>query len=98
MFITEPNMIRPFRVPAGKLVGVITIVLSRGMLAHYMPGMPSALVPIEWWIFLGWTVLGGAMYGYASMKNPGKSKEIMDHELHELKIINQQWLKENPYK
>jgi amino acid transporter len=94
----EPNMVRPFRVPAGKLVGIVTILLSLGMLALYLPGMPSALVAIEWWIFLGWTVLGFALYGYATMKNPGKSKEIMDHELHELKISNQQWLKENPYK
>ena len=68
------------------------------MLALYLPGMPSALVAIEWWIFLGWTVLGIALYGYATMKNPGKSKEVMDHELRELKIMNQQWLKENPYK
>lgn len=94
----EPDMVRPFKIPAGKLVGIITIILSLGMLALYLPGMPSALVAIEWWIFLGWTVLGVALYGYATMKNPGKSKEIMDHELRELKIANQQWLKENPYK
>jgi amino acid transporter len=94
----EPDMVRPFKIPAGKLVGIITIILSLGMLALYLPGMPSALVAIEWWIFLGWTVLGAALYGYATMKNPGKSKEIMDHELRELKIANQQWLKENPYK
>lgn len=94
----EPDMVRPFRVPAGKLVGIITIILSLGMLALYLPGMPSALVAIEWWIFLGWIVLGGVLYGYATMKNPGKSKDIMDHELRELKTANQQWLKENPYK
>ena len=94
----EPNMVRPFRVPAGKLVGIVTIILSLGMLVLYLPGMPSALVAIEWWIFLGWTVLGGALYGYASMKSPGKSKEIMDHELVELKAMNQEWLKEHGYK
>lgn len=94
----EPDMVRPFKVPAGKLVGIITIILSLGMLVLYLPGMPSALVSIEWWIFLGWIVLGGALFGYASMKNPGKSKEIMDHELRELKVANQKWLKENPYK
>lgn len=94
----EPDMVRPFKVPAGKLVGIITIILSLGMLVLYLPGMPSALVSIEWWIFLGWIVLGGVLYGYASMKNPGKSKEIMDHELRELKVANQKWLKENPYK
>ncbi|MBF2719597.1 amino acid permease [Psychrobacter sp. NG254] len=94
----EPDMVRPFKIPAGKLVGMITIALSFGLLALYMPGMPSALTAIEWWIFFGWTVLGVALYGYATIKYPGKSEAIMAEELRELKIVNQLWLKENPYK
>lgn len=39
----EPDMVRPFRIPAGKLVGMVTIALSFGILMLYMPGMPSAL-------------------------------------------------------
>ncbi|MGO2560582.1 APC family permease, partial [Psychrobacter sp.] len=92
----EPNMVRPFKIPAGKLVGMVTIALSFGLLVLYMPGMPSALTPIEWWIFLGWTVLGVALYGYATVKYPGKSEAIMAEELRELKIVNQLWLKDNP--
>ncbi len=94
----EPDMVRPFKIPAGKLVGIVTIILSFSLLALYMPGMPSALIGIEWWIFLGWTVLGLALYGYATMKNPGKSEAIMSEELRELKLVNQQWLKDNPPK
>lgn len=94
----EPNMVRPFKIPAGKLVGMVTIALSFGLLVLYMPGMPSALTPIEWWIFLGWTVLGVALYGYATVKYPGKSEAIMAEELRELKIVNQLWLKDNPPK
>lgn len=94
----EPNMVRPFRIPAGKLVGVITIILSFSLLALYMPGMPSALIGIEWWIFLGWTVLGIALYSYARIKYPGISESIMAEELRELKIVNQLWLKDNPPK
>ena len=94
----EPDMVRPFKIPAGKLVGIVTIILSFSLLALYMPGMPSALIGIEWWIFLGWTVLGIALYGYATMKNPGKSEAIMSEELRELKLVNQQWLKDNPPK
>ncbi|MGO2301788.1 APC family permease [Psychrobacter sp. AOP7-D1-15] len=94
----EPNMVRPFKIPAGKLVGMVTIALSFGLLVLYMPGMPSALTPIEWWIFLGWTVLGVALYGYATVKYPGKSEAIMAEELRELKIVNQLWLKDNPQK
>ncbi len=94
----EPDMVRPFKVPAGKLVGIVTIILSLGLLVLYMPGMPSALIGVEWWIFLGWTVLGIVLFGYAKAKYPGQSEAIMSEELRQLKIVNQQWLKENPYK
>ncbi|MBU5616249.1 APC family permease [Psychrobacter sp. TAE2020] len=94
----EPDMVRPFRIPAGKLVGVITIILGFCLLVLYMPGMPSALIAIEWWIFLGWTVLGIVLYSYARIKYPGISEAIMNEELRELKIVNQLWLKENPPK
>ena len=94
----EPDMVRPFKIPAGKLVGVVTIILGFGLLVLYMPGMPSALIAIEWWIFLGWTVLGIVLYSYARIKYPGISEAIMNEELRELKIVNQLWLKENPPK
>ncbi|MES1965083.1 APC family permease [Psychrobacter sp. AH5] len=91
----EPDMVRPFRVPAGKLVGIVTIVLSFGLLVLYMPGMPSALIPVEWWIFFGWTVLGVILFGYAKSKYPGQSEAIMAEELLQLKVVNQLWLKDN---
>lgn len=94
----EPDMVRPFKVPAGKLVGVVTVVLSFGLLILYMPGMPSALIPVEWWIFLGWTVLGVALFGYAKSTYPGQSEAIMAEELRELKVVNQLWLKDNTAK
>lgn len=94
----EPDMVRPFKIPAGKAVGVITIILSLGLFVLYLPGMPSALTGIEWSIFIGWTVLGIIFFAYESMKNPGQSKVVMAAELEELKVVNQQWLQENPYK
>ena len=94
----EPDMVRPFKIPAGKLVGVVTIILSFGLLTLYMPGMPSALIGVEWWIFIGWTLLGIALYSYARIKYPGISESIMAEELRELKIVNQLWLKDNPPK
>ena len=94
----EPDMVRPFKIPAGKLVGMITIALSFGLLMLYMPGMPSALTAVEWWIFFGWTVLGIVLYSYARIKYPGISESIMAEELRELKIVNQLWLKDNPKK
>ena len=91
----EPEMVRPFKVPAGKLVGIFTIILSLGLLVLYLPGMPSALTGIEWWIFIGWTVLGIILYAVALAKNPGKSKQFMDDEIAALKAHNIEWLKEN---
>ena len=91
----EPEMVRPFRVPAGKLVGVVTIILSLSLLTLYMPGMASALTGIEWLIFLGWTIFGLILYGYSMSKYPGKSKAYMDAEIDAVKQLNVEWLKEN---
>ncbi len=64
----EPDMPRPFKVSSGKLVGVVAVILSIGMLGLYMPGSPSALAPIEWVIFAGWMLLGLAMYAWSRAK------------------------------
>jgi len=58
----EPDMVRPYRVRHGKLVGSIAAVLSAGMLLLYLPGMPSGLGRPEWIIVAIWTVLGVGMH------------------------------------
>lgn len=47
----EPNMVRPFRVPMGKAVGVITVVISLATFGLYLPMSPSGLGKVEWGIF-----------------------------------------------
>lgn len=91
----EPEMVRPFKVPAGKLVGFVTIILSLGLLILYLPGMPSALTGIEWVIFIGWTIFGLMLYVYSLAKYPGKSKAFMDTEIDAVKKLNVEWLKQN---
>lgn len=55
----EPDMARPYRVPAGRLVGWGAVVLSLGLASLYMPGSPAALVwPQEWGMLAAWTGLG----------------------------------------
>jgi len=61
----EPDMPRPYRVGAGKAVGALAVLLSLGMTCLYLPGSPSALVPVEWGIFGGWMIAGLALYGLA---------------------------------
>ncbi|OPH39602.1 APC family permease [Moraxella equi] len=91
----EPNMVRPFRVPMGKAVGVITVVISLAMFGLYLPMSPSGLGKVEWGIFGAWSLLGVLLYLYATHKNPGKSKAFMDEEIRAIKEVNQIWLKEN---
>ncbi|GAB3213985.1 APC family permease [Marinactinospora thermotolerans] len=56
----EPGMPRPFRAPAGNLVGALALVLSLGLATLYLPGMPAALTwPYEWGIVGAWWLLGG---------------------------------------
>lgn len=58
----EPDMVRPYKVKNGTLVGTIAVVLSVGMLLLYLPGMPSGLGKPEWIIVAIWTVLGVGMH------------------------------------
>ena len=91
----EPNMVRPFRVPAGKALGVITLIVSIGMISLYLPWSPSALTGVEWLFFGVWCLIGAALYGYAQNKYPGKSQAFMDEEIRAIKEANQIWLREN---
>ncbi len=55
----EPEMPRPYLVPAGPVVGWLALVLSIGLALLYLPGSPAALLwPQEWAIVLAWAVLG----------------------------------------
>ena len=55
-------MPRPFKVRFGKAVGIVAVLLSLGMVSLYLPGSPSALLPIEWVVFGAWMLLGLGMY------------------------------------
>ncbi|WP_243292685.1 APC family permease [Bacillus sp. FJAT-47783] len=64
---TEPGMERPFRAGNSSIVGWIAVLLSIGLAALYMPGMPSALIwPYEWILFGGWWVIGAYFLWKAS--------------------------------
>lgn len=56
----EPQMERPYRVFAGKIMGTIAAGLALIFILFYLPGIsPAALVwPYEWAIVLGWIALG----------------------------------------
>ncbi|GAA0905246.1 APC family permease [Pseudonocardia zijingensis] len=55
----EPDMPRPFRVPAGPVVGWAAAGLSLVLAVLYLPGMPAALAwPAEWLIVGLWWLVG----------------------------------------
>lgn len=59
----EPELVRPFRVPAGELVGWTALVVSLAFGCLYLPFSPSALEwPYEWMMVLGGAVLGICFY------------------------------------
>ena len=54
----DPNRPRPFRVPGGDWLVPVLGALFCGFLMFYLPGT-------SWWRFVGWLVLGSAVYcGY----------------------------------
>lgn len=80
----EPDMIRPYRVKCGKVVGVIAVLLSGIMTLLYFPGMPSGLVKEELIMVGAWTVLGIIFYSIAKLKYSDFGvHEIINIEGHE---------------
>jgi APA family basic amino acid/polyamine antiporter len=64
----EPEMERPFRVPAGAWVGRLALLVSIALGLLYLPGSPAALLwPQEWMIVGGWIVLGAVLYAWARL-------------------------------
>ena len=59
----EPELPRPYRVPYGKTVGYLALLLSVGLALLYLPGSPAALLwPQEWAIVMAWMALGALLF------------------------------------
>ena len=66
---TEPEMDRPFRVPFGKSIGVLALMMSLMLGSLYLPFSPSALIwPYEWVVVLLGGLLGLFFYIQALWK------------------------------
>lgn len=72
----EPDMERPFKVPAGVPVGVTAFVLAFSLFVLYMPGMPAALSwPQEWSMVLAWWIGGAVLIWRLPRVSPGPDAE-----------------------
>jgi len=75
----EPNMPRPYKIKGGKVVGLIAMALSLGMILLYLPGAPAALVwPYEWAIVIGWAALGAIFLLWARLS--GEEEGTLNYE------------------
>ena len=55
----EPDLARPYRVKHHRAVGTIAIIMSGAMaLMYVLPGTGCTLLPQEWVIVGGWTLIG----------------------------------------
>ncbi len=72
----EPGMVRPFRTPAGPVVGVSALVLTLSLATLYLPGMPAALAwPSEWLIVGVWWAAGAVFLWRLPRITPGEDAE-----------------------
>lgn len=61
-----PDLPRPYRAPAPRIVGGMALLTTVFFVLLYMPGSPSALIwPQEWLIVLIWALLGVAFFAGA---------------------------------
>jgi amino acid transporter len=55
----HPQLPRPYRVPAPRVIGPLAVLATILLVFLYLPGSPSSLSwPYEWAVVIGWTVLG----------------------------------------
>ena len=56
----EPELTRPFRTPAGPVIGALAMLVALFFFWLYLPGLgsPSPLTGPEWMFVGGWIILG----------------------------------------
>lgn len=70
-----PQMVRPYRVKHGGLVGAGSILVACFFAFLYLPFGPSPLKPIEWTFVLAWFAVGLVLAFWASRKYADVSPE-----------------------
>ncbi len=62
--IKNPNMSRPYRAPGGLVLPILGCLASLyiAILTVMDPYKPGEGIPLEWWLFGGWTLLGAVLW------------------------------------
>jgi amino acid transporter len=64
----EPDLVRPYKIKGGPVIGVLAIGVAGFFLYLYLPVGPGALIPVEWALVLGWLALGVVFFIVARIK------------------------------
>lgn len=75
----EPDMPRPYRVPAYKFVGTMAVLMSGCMVLVYcIPGSGGTLVWQEWLMVGGWSLLGVVFFAVCKFKYKEKFGSLIE--------------------
>ena len=65
----QPDMPRPYKVPAGRLMGGIAVLMSGFMVVMYcIPGSGGTLILPEWGMVAAWSALGVVFFAICKIK------------------------------
>ena len=72
----EPNMERPYKVPCGKLVGILGVMMSFTLVIISLPGVSqfSLMWPNEAGIVIAWVLLGAILFVVSNRS--GRFKQV----------------------
>src|SRR5699024_3808980 len=75
----EPDLKRPYKVKHYKLVGTLAVLMSGFMVAMYIiPNSGCSLVPQEWVMVGGWSLLGVVFFIICKVKYKEKFATLVD--------------------
>ena len=75
----EPELKRPYKVKHYKIVGVIAVIMSGFMVAMYIiPNSGCSLLPQEWVMVGGWSLLGVVFFIICKLKYKEKFATLVD--------------------
>jgi amino acid transporter len=77
----EPELERPYKTPAGTLIGILAICVAAFFLYLYLPIGPGALIPVEWALVLGWVGLGIILFIITQITYPSVAPAERDYLL-----------------
>ncbi|HZK02339.1 MAG TPA: APC family permease [Anaerovoracaceae bacterium] len=76
----EPDLERPYKIKAGGIIGIIAVAVSIFFILLYLPIFTDGLLwPYEWFMVIGWVVLGVILAALTQKAYPDVSEEEREY-------------------